>query len=234
METTKSPLKAASSLCTRLIARQWRALGLILVVGCLISLQLEGAIREAGTSNDSSRWLLQLSMGLWDLFEGVCVFLILSWGIPHVHQLKAANLEPHPFKEPYLSTFFAEYLRMLATVLMFGLLLIIPGMIAYCFLIFVPYIALFSKPYRQDKVAALDYSYLLAKRFIWRIVGVFALTAALQLGFEFLPHLYVSLNVWPARVTFMALSLLIGIWTYSFMFVTFERAVTEDKDGFDV
>jgi hypothetical protein len=234
METAENPLKLASSLATQLIARQWRALGLILVVGCLISLQLEDAIRGVSMGSDSSRWLLQLSMGLWDLFEGVCVFLILSWGIPDVRQLKAANLEQHPFSEPYLNAFFAEYLRMLATILMFGLLLIIPGMIAYCFLIFVPYIALFSKPYRQDKVAALDYSYRLAKRFIWRIAGVFALSAALQLGFEFLPHLYVELYVWPARVTFMALSLLIGIWTYSFMFVTFERAVTEDKDGFDV
>ena len=234
MNTTPSPLKAASSLTAQLIARQWRALGLLLAVGCLISLQLEEGIRGVSMGSDSSRWLLQLSMGLWDLFEGVCVFLILSWGIPHVRELKAANLEKHPFEEPYLNSFFAEYLRLLGRVLMFGLLLILPGMIAYCYFIFVPYIALFSKPYREDKVSALDYSYRLSKRFFGRIAGVFALTAALQLGFEFLPHLYAPLYAWPIRVLLMSLSLLIGIWTYSFMFVTFEQAVTEDKNGFDV
>lgn len=224
-------MKSASELTRRLIFRQWQPLLFILVLGCLISLQLEEALRGLGPTDDGSRWVMQLSMGLWDLLEGILVFLVLSWGVPKVHELSAAKFEKHPFQTPYLGSFLAEYMRMLAKVLMFGLLLLIPGFVAYCLFIFVPYIALFSKPYREDKVEALSYSKRLARPYLGRIMGVFILTTALQLACEFLPHMYASLYEWPARVAFMALSLLIGIWTYSFMFVTFERAVTEDTDG---
>src|SRR4051812_9335763 len=109
METPENSLKAATSLSGRLIVRQSRPLLLILVVGCLLSLQLEDAIRGLGPTDDGTRWLLQLSMGLWDLGEGVVVFLILSWAIPEVHMLNAANLDKQPFREPYVSSFLAEY-----------------------------------------------------------------------------------------------------------------------------
>jgi hypothetical protein len=227
-------MKSATELTRRLLSRQWKPLLFILVLGCLLSLQLEDNLRTLGPTDDGARWLLQLSMGLWDLAEGIFVFLILSWGVPHVRDLSPLHFEKHPFDEPYLGTFMAEYLRMLATVLLFGLLLLLPGLAAYCLLIFVPYIALFSKPYREDKVAALSYSRRLARRYIGRILAVFLATTAIQLVFEFLPNMYVQLYVWPVRIAFMAASLLIGIWTYSFMFVVFEKAVMEDKDGFDV
>src|SRR5690606_19508288 len=125
------------------------------------------------------RWMLQLSMGLWDLFEGVMVFLVLSWGIPKIRIPAPAGLATHPFEDTYVGSFLAEYLRLLAQVILWGLLLIIPGFVRYCRLIFVPYIALFSKLYREDKVDALEFSLRLSKKFFIQILGIFLLSTVL-------------------------------------------------------
>ncbi len=234
MNVAKNPIQCAATLTRDLLSRQAKPLLFIFAFGCLISLQLEDLVRELGPTEDTARWVLQLSLGLTDLFEGILIFLVLSWGIPKVRDLSPLKFEKNPFAEPYLDSFFAEYLRMLATVLLFALMLLIPGLIAYCFLMFVPYIAIFSKPYRSDQVSALRYSYELTKKFFWRVFAVFIVTTALQLGLEFLPKLYEPLHNWPARVALMGVSSLIVFWTYSFMFITFEQAVLEDKDGINV
>lgn len=236
MKATENALSKATSLCGSLIRRQIKPLLFILLLGCVISLQLEDALRALGPTDDGSRWVMQLAMGLWDLSEGVLVFLILSWGLPHVHQFTAAGLERRPFQEAYVSSFLAEYLKMLARILLFGLLFLIPGVVMYCWLIFVPYIALFSKKYRADSVNALTYSRELTAKFFGRIFNVFLVTTVIQLALEFLPHMYTSLYVWPARFAFMATSLLIGIWTYSYIFLLFEKAVLDEEssNGSDV
>jgi len=153
---------------------------------------------------------------------------VLSWAIPQVHPLKASSLEPYPFEQAYVGSFLAEYLRLLAQVLLWGLLLLIPGLVRYGQLMFVPYIALFSKAYRSDKVDAIEYSSRLTKKYLFTILGVFFLASVLQIGLEFMPHLVPGLYLWPVRLLLISTSLLIGIWTYSFMFVLFERAMEEE------
>lgn len=201
----------------------------------MISLQLEASIRDLRFDQEGVRWMLQLSMGFWDLFEGIMLFLVLSWGIPKVRHPIPAGLELQPFTEPYIGSLLAEYLRLLAQVILWGLLLLIPGFIRYCRLIFVPYIAIFSKLYREDKVDALQYSLQLTKPVFFKILGVFLATTLLMLGVEFLPHLIEALYIWPVRILLMTVGTLIGIWTYCYMFVLFEAALTaEVKDGSNV
>lgn len=213
-----------------LIARQWKPLLFILTAGSILTLWIEN--RLAGNfapTEEGIRWALQLSLGLWDLFEGVFLFLVLSWGIAHLRNLNRPIFEPHPFTQPYLGSFLAEYLRLLGRVLLWGLMLILPGAYRYVKLMFVPYIALFSRHYRADQVDAIELSDALTKKPFWKLVGVFMVTTAAQIAIEFLPHLLPVLHQIPIRLAFMALSLLIGIWTYSYIFLLFEKSLEEHQ-----
>lgn len=183
---------------------------------------------ELSPSEENLRWILQLAMGIWDMVEGVLIFLILSWGIPQVKEIRSSQFEQQPFHQPYLTNFLAEYLRLLAQVILYGLLLFIPGVIRYCRLIFVPYIALFSKAYRADQVDALELSTQLTAKKFRTIFLVFIGTTILQVVFEFLPHMVAGLHFWPVRLLLMGLNLIVTIWTFSFMFELFEKAVTEE------
>ena len=231
MNTAYTPRNQATALTKRLIAQQIKPLALVFFVGCLISLQLEDMVKDLGTADDSSRWQLQLGMGLTDMIQGIAIFLVLAWGIPKVVQLRGPHFETRPFDTPYLGSFFAEYMRMLAYVLVGGLLLLLPGLYAYVVLMFVPYIALFSKPYRAGEIHALRYSHKLTKKYFWPILGVFVASTALQTGLEFLPHMVMAFYSWPVRILLALLSFFVGAWTFAYMFTLFERAVLEEQDG---
>lgn len=230
METQQGTWSSSLQLTKQLALRQWKPLLFILIAGSVLTLWIEDTLaNKLLPGEESIRWALQLSLGIWDLFEGVFLFLVLSWGIAHLRNLNRAVYEPHPFAQPYLTSFLAEYLRLLARVLLWGLLFILPGMYRYCKLMFVPYIALFSRHYRADQVDAIELSDQLTKKPFWLIVAVFVITTVLQIGVEFLPHLLPSLHIPPVRVAFMTLGLLIGVWTYSYIFLLFEKALEEHK-----
>lgn len=223
----KNLFSQSFTLTKQLVRIQLAPLLFLLVVGSVLNLYLEGAMRDLTPADENSRWTYQLGLGLWDLFEGIMLFLILSWGVPKVRDLVAAHLEKHPFTEPYLGSFFAEYLRMLAQVLLYFLLLILPAVIRYCRLIFVTYIALFCAPYRRNEVDAVELSLELTRKHFWLILGVFVATTALQVGIEFLPQMFTPLYNVPCRVLFMTTGLLISIWTYSFIYLLFEQSLEE-------
>ncbi len=214
-------------LATELLKNRAFSLLTLFAIGCFFTIAVEESVRALSTTQETERWVLQLSLGLWELFEGIMVLLILSWGIADL-PARAKGTLAKPFATPYLASFFAEYLRMLAQVLLWGILLIIPGFIRYCQLMFVPLIALFSQRYRDGEVDALEFSKALTKKYFLPIVSVFFGATALQIGIEFLPHLVTELFVIPWRASFMFLSFLISIWTYSFMFVLFEQALGEE------
>jgi hypothetical protein len=197
----------------------------LFVVGCTLELTFEDAMQLLTPIQENQRWIMQLILGIWDLAEGVLLILILSWGLPKVHKFKALDLMTEPFEAPYLGSFFAEYLRLLAQVLMWGILLLVPGFVRYCQLAFVPYIALFSKSYRVGEVDALRLSEKLVKGRLMPIVGIMLGTMVLQGAMEFAPQMLADLHILPFRVMFLGLSLLISIWTYSVIFILFESGL---------
>ncbi|MGE0528794.1 MAG: hypothetical protein AB7P49_17140 [Bdellovibrionales bacterium] len=212
-----------------LVRAQAFLLALLFAAGTLLGTSIEGAMRGLGPSEQDSRWMFQLSLGIWDLIEGLLLILILSRGVTQVDNLSPEWFEPKPFSKPFLSSFLAEYLRMLAQVLLWGLLLLIPGFVRYGRLAFVPLIAIFSRAYREGQADALELSAELSRGRMWVILTVIFLTSVSQAGLEFLPQMYMSLYVLPVRVGFTAVSFLISVWTYSFLFLLFEQAVREKR-----
>lgn len=219
--------KATTSLTKDVLRSQILPLLILWLIGTVITIAGEDAIHGLRPDEESTRWMIQGSMGVWEIFEGVTAFLILSWGVAQVRNLTSPNLERQPFQKPYLSSFLAEYLRMFAQVLMYLLLLIIPAIIRYCRLIFVPYIALFSKHYRSDEIDAVELSLELTKKLFWVILAFFVVSTGLQAAIEFLPNMIPDLHTTPLRVFFSLFGFVISIWCYCFVFVLFERALEE-------
>lgn len=229
MEAQPSRFSQSLTLTGQLIQAQLTPLLVLFAVGALFTLTSEDLLLELTRTADDQRWAVQIGMGLWDLVEGLVLIIVLSWGIPKVRALTEAHFEKHPFQESYLNSFFAEYLRLLASVLLWGLLLIVPGFVRYARLIFVPFITLFAKPYRDGKIDALKLSLALSQGRLKVIIPLILGTTAIQTGVEFAPHLVPDLHVLPARVAFIAVSFLISIWLYSFVYLLFEQAMEEYK-----
>lgn len=215
------------TLALRLAREQIGPLALLLALGTLITINAENLMQTAPSAEENSRWILQVCMGLWELCEGLAMILILSWGIPKLRPLTEAHFTQHPFAENYLGSFFAEYLRLLANVLLWGLLLIIPGFVRYCRLIFVPYVAIFARPYREGKIDALELAADLTRgRFAW-LIGIMLLFTGVQVGIEFVPHLLPELHILPLRILFIGISFFISVWLFALLYLLFEQAMEE-------
>ncbi|MBX3022254.1 MAG: hypothetical protein KF799_11325 [Bdellovibrionales bacterium] len=227
MEQKPSLFANSFSLSMRLVREQLTPLLILFAVSALFTLTSESVLRTLTASDDSSRWVVQVSIGLYDLLEGVMLMLVLSWGIPKVRDLTEAHYQQHPFQESYISSFLGEYLRLLANVLLYGLLLIIPGFLRYIRLVFVPYVALFARPYRQGQRDCLRLAADLTRgRYLKLLLIVLAFTAV-QLGVEFAPLLEPSLHILPMRIVFLGISFFISIWLYSLLYLLFEQAMEE-------
>jgi hypothetical protein len=229
--TSKGLQLGPSFTLTKLLGREQIVPLLVLfAASSFLTITLEDALRTLSQADDSSRWVVQLGMGLWDLIEGILLILVLSWGIPKVRTLSGANMQKHPFATPYLGSFLAEYFRVLASVLLWGLLFILPGFFRYCRLILVPFVALFARPYREGEADALELAGRLARGRMMMFIVLMIVTSALQFGLEFLPQLRPELHLVSMRLVFNGLSYAISVWMFAFLFLHFERALEEHHE----
>jgi hypothetical protein len=223
MADTKSLFSKATQLFKKLVAHRLVPIGILFVVGNSISLNLEDQIAVLSPTQETLKLTLTLCMGLWDLTEGILTILLLSWGLPHVHPLKGPKFLSQPFERAYLGSFLAEYLRVLGNILLWGILLIIPGFVQYVRLIFVPLIVFFSKDYEADTVDALELSRKLSKGCFKLLIVLILAISLIQILLEMTPNMVAELHTLPLRLAFNLTSFLISIWSYSFIVVLFER-----------
>jgi hypothetical protein len=152
----------------------------------------------------------------------VIMILVLSWGLPKVRKFKAKDLLAAPFETPYVGSYLAEFLRMIAQVLLWLLALVIGSFVRFGQLIFVPYIALLSKSYRAGEADALRLSKKLVKGRLMLILGILLICDVIEFGAEFAPELLPDFHNLPFRVICAALVFLLSVWNYSLIFVLFE------------
>ncbi len=226
MNAKRKWLKDSLRLGRNLILEQRILLACLIALSCFLNIMTEDML-QGSSIEENSRWVLQLGLGLWDLCENILLILILSWALPNARRITEPSLLEQPFTTPYLGSFFGEYLRVLAQILMWGLLLIIPGIFRYFQLIFVAFITLFSREYRAGKVDALKLSETLAKGRMGQIFMALALTTAVQLVFEFSPQLLDLLHNYPVRILVALINSLVAVWGYSLIYLLFEQAMSE-------
>jgi len=216
-------------LSTRLVREQFFPLIGVFIVSCSLNITVEDALQLAGPNDETQRWVMQISLGIWGLAEWVLLLLILSWGLPKVHKFKAADLmQSDTFATPYMGSFFAEFFRMIGNFLLWALLLIIPGFYRYFQLIFMPYFPLLSRSYREGHVDAKALSLKLAKGGMFSIFFVMVLTNALSALCEFAPQIWEDLHILLLRIFFALLSFLISVWSYSLIFLMFEDRLQKE------
>lgn len=223
MSANKSLFSSTNTLTLRLLRSEWALLLILFAASTTIGIRLEDQLSNLGGHSDTDRILLAITGGLADLIEGIILIFILSWAIPRVHPLDGPQFLKEPFNRAYVSTFFAEYLRVLGKVLLWALALIIPGMIRYVQLSMVPLIVFFSKKYEDGDVDAVALSTKMVNQ-RWKLLfGAFAIVTVLSVGLQLGPSFYAELHTTPIRVTFSFLSSLLAIWSYCLIFLVFEQ-----------
>ncbi len=225
------PMKV-NSLFISLIREQFWPLLVLFGATAFIGITLQDMAAGLFTDQEGLRILLHLMIGLTDLGEGLLLMLFLSWAVARVHPFKGPRFLNRPFDRPYLSSFFAEYLRALASTLIWALFLLIPGFIRYLQLTFVPFIVFFSADYEKGEVDALKFSTSLFKKCWVPVSAVIIGTTLLSMTLEMVPFFYGGIfHSIPIRVTFQLLNYLLAIWTYSFIVLLFEREMKRIQEN---
>lgn len=216
-------LKESVPFAQKLARLQVAPLLALLFVDLALNLSIHSLM--TGPPRPDNPLALQVAQALWELVQNILLFLVLCWGIPSARGARPSGIESEPFKSPYLGSFFAEYFRALAQELLYTLLLILPGIIRHIRLIYVPYIAIFSKDYRADKIDALQYSIALTKGRGWRIFGAIAFFG-LAGGLTVLIPL-IDKESFLLQSLSIVLGFFVGIWTNAFLYLMFEDAVSK-------
>lgn len=223
MPIEESLFRASFKLARALIGQaRWRLLALFGVASFLV-INLGDFAAGLSPTQENLRLSVHLFLALWDLIEGFLLLLILSWTIPLVRPLAPPRFLTEPFDRPYLVTYLAEYLRVLGRILLWGLLLIIPGCIKSIQYSLVPFVVFFSADYEKGEVDALELSRKLVKPVFWPIAAIIFGFGFIQLSIELLVHFRPEFHTLPVRLPLDALSFLISVWSYSLMLELFVR-----------
>lgn len=122
---------------------------------------------------------------------------------------------------------FIEGLRMTGVVILWALLLILPGIYKQIRLLFVPFVVLLDARYQAGEVDALERSADLTKGIMGWLVLLFLGSMAAEIGFEMLPQFLPVLTHPAARVLTGGLSMLISIYFYIWFFFIYEARALE-------
>ena len=225
---TKSFWNESVSLTLQLLRKRFWVVMLLLLVDIALVFPVEDFAGRMGAEQETLRLLLHFWLAIWSLSEGLILFFAFSYALPELRPLAPPALMPRPFAEPYMKSFAAETLRMAAKVLLWTLAFVIPGLYKYVRLTFVPYVALFAKPYRDGQVDALAVSErLTAGRRILPVLLVLFITLALSLAFELGPMANPLLHALPVRALCLLLGVFNSTWSFAALYLLFETGMKE-------
>lgn len=192
--------------------------------GFLLNGYIESPFGASPTSStDTERIIGSMTLALWDLTSNMIVFALTTL-IPVNPRLMEGQREILWDKEAFYSLA-AESLRVLGIVLLYSLLLIIPGFIQYVRLSFVPYLVFYSKEYRLGNINALERSKQLTKPILIPLLGLTVLIGALMIVLEMLPQIYTELHNPPLRFTFELMAFAVGIYGFSLSRILFHKSL---------
>ncbi len=113
---------------------------------------------------------------------------------------------------------FVEGFRMTGQILLWSLLLIIPGIYKQIQYLFVPFVVLFDSEYKSGKVDALNKSAQLSKGIFWNLGFIFLLSFGSEILFEMDLKLFPFLPPTIEKVLFQTLGFLSSIVFYSIFY----------------
>lgn len=197
----------------------------IFVASGVFAILSEDMMKDALPTN--SNWQIQVLMALFDFIEAIVVLLVLARGVAKVRKFTSSRLIQNPFSPSDLKSFFSEYLRMLAQILFFTLLFLVPGLIRYVQLIFVPFVALFSREYRDGNWDAIEASKSLIQGQFGRMITVLMVGVGVGTAVEFAPHIFDWNDLYVMRILSIVISDVISVWMFAIVFLAFEAKMQE-------
>lgn len=199
------------------------------LVCAFFSMMGEDYLASLTDGRDAWRLTVQVILIMISLVEEVGLILIFTFGLTRARQLGRSDLEPNPFTKGYFASFLAEYLRVLAQTLLWSLFLLIPGLVRYTRLIFVRFIAIIYRPYRNNQVDALKLSIELTRPIFWRLFIFIAIMSTIQVALEFAPHLNPVFHLLPLRLLFHMLSYAVSAIAYAYLYEQFIEALKKAR-----
>lgn len=164
-------------------------------------------------------WKVQVAGGLFDLsFSAIMLF---AYGFS-LYLLEHKPIPLTQFLSERLSPMAAEGLLAIAKILMFSLLLIIPGIVYYIFCTFLPYVVFYDGRLLNGDIRALNESKRLVKKHFFKIFGLVVLTGFLSVVIELLPKI-LGTTVWWLEIWFSLLSFYFGGFLFMFFYGLYEK-----------
>ena len=178
---------------------------------------------NSAPASDSWRILSSMISALWDLTSNMILF-ILSTLIPVKTSLMKGQKDAR-WDWDTLVSLAAESLRGLGRVLLWSLVLLVPGIIQYVRLSFVPYLVAYSKEYNAGSVDALETSKVLTKPILWPLLGITLIMGLIMIGLELIPQVYLEFHPAPIRLAFELAAFMVGVYGYSLGRILFHKSL---------
>lgn len=220
--------KDALVLSKDLLKRHPFVLGALFLLNLKLDLTLEDlfAAPQFGM-NDKTLLLLIIGRASWAMIVSVILF-ILSTLPPAPGKLMAEQRSAQWDKETLVSLA-AETFRAMGHVLLWSLLLIIPGIIVYTRLSFVPYIVLYSKEYQAGEVDCLALSKRLAKHVLFRLLFLSIGLALLVFAIQMIPQIDLRFRVLYIRIFTDLTAFWLAVYACCLMRTLFHRLFLKDR-----
>lgn len=171
-------LKDSYKLFTPFIKNNIVLLG-ILFLGCEVMQHYFLIVMQATKEVQSFNFVAIMGQMTTSLLEFVVLTILVPLRIIEAQSLTKFNQESFiSFSQRHMMALTTESLRSLAVVLMWSLLLIIPGLFKYLRYSFVPYVVVADAEYQNGKRDALEYSNALVKGYTLQIFVIFAILLA--------------------------------------------------------
>lgn len=135
-----------------------------------------------------------------------------------------------------LKNLIAESIRVLMKILLFSLLLIIPGIYKAIRLSLVPYIVLFNSAYQKGEVDALKHSHQLTRKIFPVVLTVWLVSVVISIFSDLVLHSGYAASSQLTQFSFLSLTVLLtfvfSLYSYGVFFALYQKG--EQVDGADI
>lgn len=135
------------------------------------------------------------------------------------------------FLKKHMGPLCIEFMRVIAKIILWGLLFILPGLYKQIRYYFVPYVVLFLPEYQEDKVDALEVSEWLTKGHGW---GIFILVLFLTSAELSLAHWKSTLSLLESPFQLLltvAVILIYDVFIFSWLYFLYRRLLEEKQSA---
>lgn len=216
----KTDIPRTHRLAIQLFRSKWLSLGLTFLLIFFLETFFNQMARLL-QSSEQGPLAAQLGLLATDLLESFMTVFIISHFIYCTFRRQVSFGE---FFFKTVSPLVSETLRAYAQILLFSLLLIVPGVYKYFRLILVPYVVLFDPKYDYQQEDSLAISYAITQPFWLRLALLLIVIGAVQFGLELAPN-WLALDSTTVKMIFSLIDFVISAYSFLLVYLIFERGL---------